>query len=320
MSARIVDFPPSPTKGILLTPGTVGGRGKTVTFGDHIRDNDSGKSEQATVEEIEPGRKRVDPFDALEASESCEKKPEYPTGRYWKREYDIYRENTSKELRKLITKQKAAKSFAREKDDQCSALSEELQRERQNVRRLESRALELEMAMKGLQAQLADRRQSDTSRNTRYAAVESSSVSPLLTSFEQVVSPHTLKADTKQGEQSSTAPNIRELPKRPLLRARHDSLDPEVPGIVGDQTSATHKALYKSNVSAVGVSETGTSLPYRAEEAKENSSQPMQTDDNNGPADVPKSVVSREGEVIPPDRVAAARARLAARRQQRIAA
>lgn len=199
---RLGDVPPSPTKGILLTPGTVGGRGKTVTFGDRVADKDMKRSldgsvktlpESHAVKFVGPHVAVHDPLqqDGLQTeqrrgrsrlTEQLEKvredsarrkdghlneanrcgggdaavETEEPTctaGKYWKREYDIYRENTAREVRKLIKKQQSAKSFARDKDVQCTQLSEELSEERKKVEDLQRRTTELEARLRLLHVQ-----------------------------------------------------------------------------------------------------------------------------------------------------------------------
>ena len=69
--------------------------------------------------------------------------------------YDSYRENSQREIKKLITKQKAAKSFAREKDVQCTELADDLRQEKQRTERLQKRTAELEAQLKALQEQMA---------------------------------------------------------------------------------------------------------------------------------------------------------------------
>jgi hypothetical protein len=80
--------------------------------------------------------------------------PQSESGQYWKQEYDIYRERTTREVRKLVLKQKAAKSFARDKDIQCTELAEELRQERKTVERLEKRNAELEAQLREYKEQL----------------------------------------------------------------------------------------------------------------------------------------------------------------------
>lgn len=208
---------PSPTKGILMTPGTAAARRKTVTFGDHVVDNAKNKVQDGSKTGLPvdfPGKfpsPWVQPADKMEdagtpsdrkrgrsklteelhkareesakkkAAENLDRRPEEQnyrdadepdseSGRYWKREYDMYRDNTTREVKKLIAKQRAAKSFARDKDLQCTELSDQLRQERKKVEKLEMRAAELEAQVKALQAQVEDVRSLSPTRNVRASA------------------------------------------------------------------------------------------------------------------------------------------------------
>lgn len=190
---------PSPTKGILMTPGTAAARRKTVTFGDHVVDNEKDKTKEGSksglpndypgkfpspwvqppekpekediasperkrgrsklTEELHKAReesakrKATEPTDRQVEDRDIEE-PNSESGRYWKKEYDLYRANTTREVKKLVTKQKAAKSFARDKDLQCTELSDQLRQEKKKVERLERLNAELEAQLKALQAQI----------------------------------------------------------------------------------------------------------------------------------------------------------------------
>ncbi|KAK5135962.1 hypothetical protein LTR08_004420 [Meristemomyces frigidus] len=193
----------SPTKGILMTPGTAAGRRKTVTFGEHVSNNEekritkSGlpddcpgkfpspwvKPSVAEVKDEEPtekGRGRNKLTEALEQvrEESAKRKrsdrrtnfanedepstthvePKSDSGKYWKAQYDVYRENTQREVKKLIAKQKMAKSFAKDKDFQCTDLADQLRQEKRKVERLETKAAGLETRLKEMQTQLSSQK------------------------------------------------------------------------------------------------------------------------------------------------------------------
>lgn len=214
---------PSPTKGILMTPGTAAAKRKTVTFGEHVVDNEVKKStensrtglphdfpgkfpspwvqqsdkaekDDATPNDRKRGRsklteelhkareesakrrgeidsKRNDGKEAGQEDDANYEEPASESGKYWKREYDIYRANTTREVKKLVTKQKAAKSFAREKDTQCTELADQLRQEKKKVDRLERRTTELEAQLKALQAQLdSERKPSPTTAEQQTAS------------------------------------------------------------------------------------------------------------------------------------------------------
>lgn len=267
---------PSPTKGILMTPGTAAARRKTVTFGDHVVDNakDKAKDESktglpvdfpgkfpspwvqsnadktendSTPNERKRGRSKLTE-DLLKAKEESAKKkaaengerkaedqynynvdePDSESGKYWKKEYDVYRDNTTREVKKLIAKQRAAKSFARDKDLQCIELADQLRQERKKIERLETRNAELEAQVKALQAQMDDVRPSSPIRNTRTSARRSVLVGEGATTAAKQA--HTRSRSTDQpsavGRESELATKTTELEAR-RSRTRKPSLDPE---------------------------------------------------------------------------------------------
>nr|POE61830.1 hypothetical protein CFP56_73134 [Quercus suber] len=191
----------SPTKGILLTPGTAAAKRKTVSFGDHIKDRKgdhlvdteeadecpknasnqrikvaadddfheessqrsrNGGSLTKALEQVRDEsakRKRASRETKLDKgeegmpdSESTDPQPE--SARYWKAEYDAYRENTQREVRKLVKKQQMAKNYAKTKDDECMALKEELRQERLKVAQLEGESRKLNAQLKEQQTLL----------------------------------------------------------------------------------------------------------------------------------------------------------------------
>lgn len=123
------------------------------------------KEESAKKKAAENGERRLGEQNYNEVDE-----PDSESGRYWKREYDMYRENTTREVKKLIAKQRAAKSFARDKDSQCTELADQLRQEKKKVEKLELRAAELEAQVKALQARVEDDRSSSPMRNARVSA------------------------------------------------------------------------------------------------------------------------------------------------------
>ena len=204
----------SPTKGILMTPGTAAARRKTVTFGAHVVDNAKDKPKEEsktglpndcpgkfpspwvqpaekidnvdTPSERKRGRSKLTEDLHKARDESAKKKaaeaeirqveqedyddaaePDSESGRYWKKEYDVYRANTTREVKKLVAKQRAAKSYARDKDLHCTELSDQLRQERKKVEKLESRTAELEAQLKALQAETENGRSSSPTRNAR---------------------------------------------------------------------------------------------------------------------------------------------------------
>ncbi|EMC97154.1 hypothetical protein BAUCODRAFT_155923 [Baudoinia panamericana UAMH 10762] len=187
----------SPTKGILLTPGTATAKRKTVSFGDHVNNNEakrpvktglpddcpgkfpspwsnagadnddldehaekgagSGKLtralEQAREESVERTAKMVRHDEAPDADGG---RPVRDCCKAWKTQYDSYRESSQREIRKLIVKHKAAKSFAKEKDFQCTDLADQLRIEKKRAEKLEKRTAELEAQIEAMQARVME--------------------------------------------------------------------------------------------------------------------------------------------------------------------
>lgn len=181
--------PHSPTKGILLTPGTAAAKKKNVTFGRHVVDNQEkrpvksglpddcpGKfpspwTKGADVENdgpLEKGRGRNKLTEALEQARDESRlrrgKPErddegvgktrVPADEnecceYWRHEYEAYRTNTQREVKKLVKKYKAAKDYAQSKDDEASDL-------RLHLQEAETKADALEEAVNLLTAQIKE--------------------------------------------------------------------------------------------------------------------------------------------------------------------
>lgn len=83
--------------------------------------------------------------------------PRSQSGKYWKQEYDSYAEKTQREMKKLVIKQRAAKSFAKDKDMQCLDLANKIRDERKKVEKLEAKTTELATQMKAYQAELSQR-------------------------------------------------------------------------------------------------------------------------------------------------------------------
>ncbi|KAF2860959.1 hypothetical protein K470DRAFT_294673 [Piedraia hortae CBS 480.64] len=175
----------SPTKGILLTPGAATSKRKTVTFGEHVlgpdeqraknggpdgppgrfpspwkSDNDEEKSRGRNklteafeqVREESAKRKKADRRSRHEEPERRE--PRTEEGRYWKTQYDVYRENSQKDVKKLIAKQKMAKRYAKDKDEEANELAEQLREEKKEVERLEKKMSDLEALVEDMREHL----------------------------------------------------------------------------------------------------------------------------------------------------------------------
>ena len=77
--------------------------------------------------------------------------PKSKSGQYWKQEYEQYTVNTKQEMKKLVTKQRLAKSYARQKDSEVTELAGMLRDERRKTQKLQARTSELEAQMQEYQ-------------------------------------------------------------------------------------------------------------------------------------------------------------------------
>ncbi|RAH77357.1 hypothetical protein BO86DRAFT_323378 [Aspergillus japonicus CBS 114.51] len=188
----------SPTKSILVTPGTASNRRKTVSFGESVVDNErqrddlsakyiktpaslannfssqwsSGSSAskprskltQALMDSRDKPAKGVDVFvDSTSSSETQLSmsqpeeddnddtinldEPRSQSGKYWKAEYDNYRNKTTWEIKKLIQYRSAAKTYAKKKDEEAFRLSEKLREEELKVAEMERHVTRLASTM-----------------------------------------------------------------------------------------------------------------------------------------------------------------------------
>lgn len=186
---------PSKPNGILMTPGTTR-RNKSVSFGAQVVDNEGKKQGRSGLPNSYPGKfpspwTPKDPEDLgtsnrartkltaqlQEIRDSAQKEksdrvirskddtdltmdymePRSQSGKYWKREYQSYAENTQREMKKLVIKQKAAKDYAKEKEEEVADLQAQLRQERLKVESLEAKTKELAARMKDFEKKLLNR-------------------------------------------------------------------------------------------------------------------------------------------------------------------
>lgn len=307
----------SPTKGILMTPGTAAARRKTVTFGAHVVDNakDKVKEESKTglpndcpgkfpspwvqpAEKIENvdtpserkrGRSKLTEELHKARDESAKKKaaeaevrpledqdyedapePDSESGRYWKKEYDVYRANTTREVKKLVAKQRAAKSYARDKDLQCTELSDQLRQERKKVEKLESRTAELEAQLKALQAGMENGRSSPT-RNARASTRRSVLVGE--GAITATKSAHTRSRSTDQPSIVALDSELAAKPSEPesyKIRTRKPSLDLQADA-AGIRSRIRHQpGNLPSDLWSHSVASPGTAVPASVDQTSGN--------------------------------------------------
>lgn len=185
----------SPTKSILVTPGTASNRRKTVSFGDGVVDNERKRDDPSTKQSRTPlssqwlinssdGKSKprskltqalmdsryksskepetsqnAQSSESKMASSSTEdgtgddtinlNEPRSQSGKYWKAEFDSYRNKTTQEIRKLIQYRSAAKAYARKKDEESLRLAAKLKEEEVKVSEMERHVTQLASTMVG---------------------------------------------------------------------------------------------------------------------------------------------------------------------------
>ncbi|KAF2008854.1 hypothetical protein BU24DRAFT_456087 [Aaosphaeria arxii CBS 175.79] len=77
--------------------------------------------------------------------------PRSDSGKYWKEQYETYAKRSEKEMKQLVAKHQVAKNYAKKKDEEATALTNQRDEER---RRFRSRERQLEQQIKELQEHL----------------------------------------------------------------------------------------------------------------------------------------------------------------------
>lgn len=234
-----------------MTPGTINGRRKNVTFGKEVLDNEGKKPIQSTKTGLPndlPGKfpspftpKVKEPGDTIATTKAVQNAkidshtpvrlkprakddtdvtldvmdPRSQSGRYWKEHFDTYSAQSEKQVRKLIAKQKLAKDFAKKKDAEATELRIKLDDERKKNRtREKSWDEQMKDMQKRLRTAMAD--------NSRYAA----EIALLRQQLETVAHG---KTDERPLEQLSTSSS--KLPKLTLdesySEAKHNATKKE---------------------------------------------------------------------------------------------
>jgi predicted nucleic acid-binding Zn-ribbon protein len=187
----------SPTKpnGILMTPGTTR-RNKTVSFGAQVFDKEKNQGTTgisstslgdglaqaastanraptkltAQLQEVRNSAQKAKANQMPRAKDDTDLTMDYleprsQSGKYWKKEYESYAENTQREMKKLVIKQKAAKDYAKEKDQEVADLQAQLRQQRLKVEKLEAKTKELAVQMKEFERTMMGQTNQDTQRD-----------------------------------------------------------------------------------------------------------------------------------------------------------
>jgi hypothetical protein len=187
----------SPTKpnGILMTPGTTR-RNKTVSFGAQVVDKEKKQATTgisstslgdglaqaastvnraptkltAQLQEVRNSAQKAKTSQMQRAKDDTDLTMDYleprsQSGKYWKREYESYAENTQREMKKLVIKQKAAKDYAKEKEQEVADLQTQLRQERLKVEKLEAKTKDLAAQMKEFERKMMGQTTQDAQRD-----------------------------------------------------------------------------------------------------------------------------------------------------------
>jgi len=227
----------SPTKSILVTPGTIANRRKTVSFGEGVVDNEGKRDaritktppnpagnittqwmsrsaegkprskltqtlmdarENATKNAESSTKSKPDSSDAKPVTRSQSNEaateditlnfdePRSESGKYWKTEFDNYRERTNREIKKLIHYRSVCKSYARKKDTESLRLADKLREEEEKVVEMERQVSRLASAIAGQGSQAGKEELiQDLSKQTTLALEYRQQVTSLRKSLEQ---------------------------------------------------------------------------------------------------------------------------------------
>ncbi|KAI0593057.1 spindle pole body formation-associated protein-domain-containing protein [Biscogniauxia sp. FL1348] len=182
---------PTKPAGILLTPGTATARRKRVSFGHDVKaGNNSVECSPSVTSSANRQRKKTALQQVLENSRTIKpnkevEKPEEPapvaeslddiseddweddvcnhdvtvdlnephseSGKYWKSEFERYREEAKSDIERLVKYKALAKSFAAKKDAEANGLSQKLKEEQAKV-------IEMEERITGMASQITGKR------------------------------------------------------------------------------------------------------------------------------------------------------------------
>jgi hypothetical protein len=176
------------------------------------------REESAKKKAAENGNQKIADPKLGEQNYSDADEPESESGRYWKKEYELYRDNTTREMNKLIAKHRAAKSFARDKDLQCTELADQLRQEKKKVEKLEAQ-------LKAAHIQTDDARPASPTRNARASTRRSVLVCEGATSAARPA--HTRSRSTDQ----------------PSVKLLDDDLVPDSPEIVSNRARTRKQSV-----------------------------------------------------------------------------
>lgn len=101
------------------------------------------QTDHGHLSELDRSKATTQKADAMNDDTVNLDEPHSQSGMYWKTEFENYRINTNREIRKLIQYRRAAKSYAKKKDDEASRLLAKIREEESKVTEMERRVSHL---------------------------------------------------------------------------------------------------------------------------------------------------------------------------------
>ncbi|KAH9909751.1 spindle pole body formation-associated protein-domain-containing protein [Xylariomycetidae sp. FL2044] len=191
--------------------------------------------------------------------------PHSESGKYWKSEFNRYREEARFDIEKLVKYKALAKSFASKKDAEASGLSQKLKEEHRKV-------LDLEKRITDMDSQIADRKKRGTDRDNATSAKDLAKQASLVTQYrDQVKELETLLKEAKAEATANrnnrhrihTSPRTEQTlleVNRELRKARSelremDKLRDEVKTLESDLASAEEEVIQLKGKASESVSD-----------------------------------------------------------------
>lgn len=259
--------------------------------------------------------------------------PVSTSGRYWKSEFEAYQERVEQEMKRLTKYKKAAKSYARKKDMEAGELETKLAEEKQKVHKLQSEISELTANPRPYSVSLTgdssepSRVVRDLIRQTALAREYKTKAEELERALERK-NTQPAADETRQGRRYTSPDTEQTLiqTSMELKKARDQakelrSLQEELEELRSRATSAELKAekLAKANSSLENELERtkGQSRHVEQKANPQDAVRGLESNKSRAPEFERRKSPSKRKELLPPDRAAAAMARLQLKNQQR---
>jgi len=299
----------SPAKSILLTPGTAARR-KNVNVTFH---NDPNSKTAATARTLFRDTKVVEERPAATVvSESSE-------DGYWKTEYIKYRAQTEKEMRKLVRYRQIAKSYARKMDTDNAVLMQQMRERDEEIQLLkgrlamigkeneEAKPSRVVEAAKDIEKRLAKERSVDEEHKTRGFATRGQAVEV------KESSDRTGKSRSSEGKKIRK-PTTSEVPDKGSMTSKHEMFEKSMENLLDfeDKPETTGYAESRANPSLTSK----VSPPTTPRHALGKPTRSPLTERSKLVSNSRSGSLTAKTE-MPPDRLAAAQARLKKRAEER---